>query len=106
MASPLTLQLPGLTVIARYVTIGLGVAGEFFVRVVPVEPLAGTIGNVGEKTALRDGEAVIHVAGRGLARLDRVEKLSHMAGGFWNGRGRRFEVVLLLAFHVDLIPVV
>src|ERR1019366_5277131 len=94
--SPGSGQLPGFLVAACHILVGVGAAGKAFLRVVPIEALSGTVGDVGEKSALRQAVAVLDIAGAALPRLDGIQKLADMPRRIRNGRRRGTEGLLLL----------
>src|SRR5688572_992267 len=105
--SQATLQIPGFSEVSGQVLLGILISGDTLPFVVPVNPVSGAIGNVSQKTDLRQAVSITYVASRlQVARLDSIEKLTEMSGRIRDRRFRPWKVVNLLPAHMNLVPLV
>src|SRR6185295_17959623 len=93
-----SLETPALAVLLAEVTVGLGTALRLHRRGVPVELLAGLVGDVPQQHRLRQRPGVIEIAERTLARaLDRGHPLLVVAERL---RDRRIRPLVLLVVRL------
>lgn len=87
----LRFQMPRFPEMAVQRVVGFFVPGEPLAGVVPMQPVAGSIRDVGQQAGLRQLISVSDIARCiEVARFDRIEKLAQVSGRIGNrGRGAR-----------------
>ena len=89
------------------VLLGILISGYALSFVVPVNSMAGTIGDVSQEAHLRQAMTITHVASRlQIARLDRIEKLAEMSRRIRDRRFRPWKVIDLFPLHINLVLLV